>query len=264
MLEAPIRLISPRPQRAGCPLFVFLPGMDGSGQLLRTQLSGLSQRFDIRCLALSTQNNWSWRKLVERVVDLIDQTGHHRHRTPVYLCGESFGGCLALQVAVHAPQIFDRLILVNPASSFRRLPWMRFGAALSPWLPAPLHSLGQFGIVPFLIAANRVAGEDREALWQAMSAVPPQTASWRLELLNQFDVGRLPIESIEQPVLLIAGKADSLLPSADEAQRLAKRLPRAQVLLLPHSGHACLLEAQVNLYELMQAADFLPAPRSRR
>ncbi|MEO1403688.1 MAG: alpha/beta hydrolase [Cyanobacteria bacterium J06635_1] len=257
MLEPPIRLMSPKSERAGCPLFVFLPGMDGTGQLLRTQLSDLHQGFDIRCLALSAQNDWSWSQLADQVVSLIrsEITGPS---PSVYLCGESFGGCLALQVALKAPQLIDRVILVNPASSFRRLPWMRLGAVVSTFLPDGLHALGMHGLVPFLIAQHRVAPIDQEALWQAMTSVPPKTASRRLELLNQFDAAQLPLTLIRQPTLLIAGDADRLLPSTDEVQRLAQRLPHAQILTLPESGHACLLETQVNLYALMQSAQFLP------
>lgn len=257
-----MRLLSPKPQRVGCALFVFLPGMDGTGQLLRTQLSTLHQGFDIRCLAISAQNDWSWSQLADRAINLIraEIAGQPPSVSPpsVYLCGESFGGCLALQVALKAPELIDRLILVNPASSFRQLPWMRFGASVSAFLSDDLHRLGMYGLVPFLVAQHRVAPTDREALWQAMTSVPPKTASRRLGLLRQFDAAQLPLASIRQPTLLIAGDADRLLPSKTEIQRLAQRLPHAQTLTLPESGHACLLETQVNLYALMQGAQFLP------
>ncbi|MEM8809572.1 MAG: alpha/beta hydrolase [Cyanobacteria bacterium P01_G01_bin.38] len=257
MLEPPIRLMSPKSQRVGCPLFVFLPGMDGTGQLLQTQLRDLHQEFDIRCLALSAQNDWSWSQLADQVISLI-RAEITEPSPSVYLCGESFGGCLALQVVIKAPQLIDRLILVNPASAFRRLPWMRLGAIVSAFLPDELHTLGMHGLVPFLIAQHRVAPADRKALWQAMASVPPKTASRRLALLKQFDVDQLPLASIRQPTLLIAGDADRLLPSVTESQRLAQQLPNAQTLTLPGSGHACLIETQVNLYGLMQGAQFLP------
>lgn len=38
----------------------------------------------------------------------------------VTIVAESFGGCLALRLAVSAPQLIARLILVNPATSFAR------------------------------------------------------------------------------------------------------------------------------------------------
>jgi pimeloyl-ACP methyl ester carboxylesterase len=50
---------------------------------------------------------------------------------PVYLLGESFGGVLALAVAEECPDLVDRVVLVNPATSFTRSLW----PALGPLLP---------------------------------------------------------------------------------------------------------------------------------
>ena len=50
---------------------------------------------------------------------------------PVYLLGESFGGVLALAVAEARPDLVDRVVLVNPATSFSRSLW----PALGPFLP---------------------------------------------------------------------------------------------------------------------------------
>ena len=49
---------------------------------------------------------------------------------PVYLLGESFGGTLAIAVAIERPDLADRLILVNPATSFPRSVWPILGPFL--------------------------------------------------------------------------------------------------------------------------------------
>ena len=49
---------------------------------------------------------------------------------PVYLLGESFGGVLALAVARERPDLVDRVVLVNPATSFQRSPWPMLGPLL--------------------------------------------------------------------------------------------------------------------------------------
>lgn len=49
---------------------------------------------------------------------------------PVYMLGESFGGVLALAVAHERPELVDRLILVNPATSFPRSIWPTLGPLL--------------------------------------------------------------------------------------------------------------------------------------
>ncbi|MEO1592336.1 MAG: alpha/beta hydrolase [Cyanobacteria bacterium J06632_22] len=250
--------ITPQPQK---PLFIFLPGMDGTGQLLQTQLAGLAQGFDIRCLAIAATNQWTWSELTRYSVALLRDAIFATPRSAVYLCGESFGGCLALQLATQAPQLFSRLILVNPASSLQRLSWMQWGAALSQWLPEPLYRLGNLGLIQFLIQPQRVTATARQALWQAMASVPAATALWRITLLSQFQSDRLSLDQLTLPTLLLAGQADALLPSTEEIQRLAQRIPQAQTLTLPHSGHACLLEEAVDLYALMAQAGFLGGHR---
>lgn len=232
--------------------------MDGTGRLLQTQVPELSQAFDIRCLALSPTNHWSWPQLVEHSLSLLKTAIFHQPRPLVYLCGESFGACWALQLAVRAPRLFSHLVLVNPASSFQRLPWMQWGASLARGLPGPLYRFSNLGLIPFLMQSQRVAPAAREALLQAMTSVPAATALWRVSLLSQFQVGQLPLAQLTRPTLLIASEADGLLPSVEEAQRLAQQLPQSQLLTLPHSGHACLLEEAVSLYQLMTQAGFQP------
>lgn len=247
------------------PLFVYLPGMDGNGQLLRRQTAGLESAFDIRCLAIPADDLTSWDVLTEQVVDLIEKEVEKQPDRSVYLCGESFGGCLAIKVALrrrrmrqpHSPPLFDRLILVNPASSFNQRAWLNWGSLVSGWIPEVLYRLGSVWLLPFLSAMERVSREDTRALLDAMQSVPPKTVIWRLALIREFDVDESELGEIAQPVLVIGGGADRLLPSVAEAKRLAGVLPNAKVVVLPKCGHACLLEEDVNLYEIMKANNFL-------
>ena len=50
---------------------------------------------------------------------------------PVYLLGESFGAVLALAVAHDKPDLVDRLVLVNPATSYEKSIWPRVGPLLA-------------------------------------------------------------------------------------------------------------------------------------
>jgi pimeloyl-ACP methyl ester carboxylesterase len=115
--------------------------------------------------------------------------------------------------------------------------------------------------MPLLANLERMAPEDRHALLRAVQSVPQKTSIWRLALLHDFYLPDLQLKQLTQPILLIAGLADRLLPSDTEAQRLSQLLPNAKLLMLPKSGHACLLEADVNLYEILATHDFLqPMP----
>lgn len=248
--------LTPQRLQPDYPLFVFLPGMDGTGRLLQAQTAGLESAFDVRCLAIPPDDLTDWQVLTENVVALVKAELQQSPDRPVYLCGESFGGCLAMKVALHTPQLFDRIILVNPASSFRRKPLVMWGAQVTRWVPEFVYRLSSITLMPFLAYLGRVAEGDRQAFYDAVLSVPQRTSIWRLSLLSDFDVDEQ-LKQLQQPILLLASAADRLLPSLTEVEHLARFFPNAQTVVLPHSGHACLLEAGVNLYEIMEAQDFL-------
>lgn len=255
----PLRLVAPEAPAPSLPLFVFLPGMDGSGALLGPQLAGLRTAFDVRYLSIPSDDQTGWEGLTDQIRGLI---GREQKRSPgraTYLCGESFGGCLALKLAAQFPNLCDRLILVNPASSASRQPWIRWSSVLTQQLPTALYHLSTLGLLPFLIAPDRVEIQTQQTLLAAMKAVSPQSAAWRLSLLAQFMVDRLPLDRIVQPVLMLASGADRLLPSLQEAKRLERRLADVRTVRLPASGHACLLENELSLGAIMKLQNFWPA-----
>ena len=244
--EKRLRFLAPNEPKAAYPLFVFLPGMDGTGQLLKTQLPSLEKFFDVRCLSIPGDDLTDWSGLVEQTADLIQAERQLSMTRPVYICGESFGGCLALKLAAYSPELFDRMILINPASSFSRQPIMGWGSTVVQWLPTPLYQISAIGLLPFLIASERISPQHRNRLLTAMQSVTAKSAAWRFSLLNHFNLDEIPLHQIPQPVLIMASGADRLLPSVAEADRLVRYLPNARKILLPDSGHACLLEREAS------------------
>ena len=247
--------------RRHLPLLVFLPGMDGSALSLRQQAKGLISVFDARCFRIPKDDTTDWSGLANRLIELVTEEQKHQPDRPIYLCGESFGACLALITISRRPNLFDRLVLINPASSFSRQLWSSLGATAVRWLPAPVYRFSSLGLLPFLTALERVSNRNRQALLQAMQQVTPETAAWRLSLLQTFQLNQGFLKQFQVPTLLIASGADRLLPSVSEVQRLAALLQNAQTITLSDSGHACLLETEVNLYHLLRQAHFIPGVR---
>lgn len=249
-------ILSEKINRAA-PLFVYLPGMDGSGELFNNQADSLATSFDLRCLVIRTDSYSTWHDLAKDTVQLIQAELTRKTNQQVYLCGESFGGCLALKTALAAPSLISRLILVNPASSSYQLPILGLGADISPWLPTWVHRYSAAGLLPFLANLNRINDCDRLKLLKSMKSLPPQVISWRLSLLKHFKVADEQLRNLQIPSLIIAGAADSLLPSVAEADKFVNLLPDAQKIVLPQSGHACLLETEVDLYQILVNQKFL-------
>jgi len=241
------------------PLFVFLPGMDGTGQLLRSQTEGLEAAFDVRCLMIPPKDMTSWDVLSAQVIQLIHKELAKNPQRAVYLCGESFGGCLAMKVAIKAPELFSRIILVNPASSVHLRPFLVWGSQFTNLVPSYFYRFGAVGLLPFLASLGRVTKSDRHDLLKVVRSVPPETVLWRIALVRDFDVDESQLRQLTQPVLVIASAQDRLLPSIAEAERLLRILPNSRLVVLPYSGHACLLESETNLYNIMRSQHFLDA-----
>jgi len=161
------------------PLMFYLPGLDGSGLAASNQFAPLSRAFELRCLAVPPADRMSFDELAAHVSALVAADvardcppplgGDGLRRRPVYLLGESFGGVLALAVAERlGPALVDRLVLVNPATSFAESVWPRAGGLLAA-LPEALYRVLPLALSPVLAnplalaaAAARAEGEARE------------------------------------------------------------------------------------------------------
>ena len=247
-----ISFLRPTPFQPELPLFVFLCAMDGTGKLLRSQISSLSTGFDIRCLSIPQNDLSTWDQLSEKTINLIKIEQEAAPKRPVYLCGESFGGCLALKVALNTPELLDKLILVNSATSFSQQPIVKYGSYLTQYLPSYLYQLSVTATLPFLGALGRIRPEECQALLKAMQSVSQKTAIWRFELMRSFQVKKNQLKNFPKSTLIIASAADRLLPSISQAKFLVKYLPKAEMVILPNRGHACLLEADVDLYKIIR------------
>lgn len=252
-----MKLLDLAPVRPLAPLLVYLPGMDGMGTLFDVQVPHLSRWFTVRGLAIAPDLSLDWCTLVQRLAALITQEQQGMRQRPVYLCGESFGGCVALEFAMQFPQLVDRLILVNPASSLPRQPWLHGSGWLAQCLPPWLYDLSCLALVELLVNRERVTAAIYRTLLQIVRSLPQRTVAGRLEQLRWFVPAPTALRQIRHPTLILASGADRLLPSVAEATYLQRLLPQARSHLLPHSGHACLLEPEVQLHVILSQYGWL-------
>jgi pimeloyl-ACP methyl ester carboxylesterase len=238
------------------PLLILVAGMDSTGKLMHRQARLLQADFDVRCLAIPLDDCSPWEVLTQWAVERVLEVQQQTPARPVFLCGESFGACLALNMVCAAPDLCDRLILVNSASAFGQQSWLVWGSQVNRWFPAPLHRLSAVAAVAILSRLERLTARDRQLFVEVVRTIPQTTSHWRFSLLRQFQISDADLRQIHQPTLVIASARDAVLPSIAEAQRLAKQMPAAQVVTLPDSGHSCLIEASFSLLEIMQDHTF--------
>ena len=185
----------------------------------------------------------------DRVAAFIDQVAWRRGRPQgeIVLLGHSMGGGIAALTAARHPQLVDRVALLNAAG-------VRF-------------SENQFGL-DVLAGRNPFSVEDRDSLrryidtvfhreaakpwipWPAsrgLIAYRRDAAIFEQSVLDS--IGRGPdsfapgeaAADIQQPVLLLAGRQDSVI-DASAVDLYAARMPQATKVLLDDCGHMSLVE----------------------
>jgi pimeloyl-ACP methyl ester carboxylesterase len=216
---------------------LVIPGLDGDPRLLMDAahrlLPGLrALPFDHRQAPVEGEMD----ELVERAVAILDadQAGDG----PAVLCGESFGGTVALTIAHRHPERVRGLVLFSA-----------FG-----WYPAASARASRLGIQLWRLLGDQHASTIFR-LWRPVSVpgalgVRPPSAlvhayikrhklhlpSYRAkcQLALQFDA-RPWLGEITCPAFLLVGTWDPVVPTR-AGRALARRLPKAELHCLP-GGH---------------------------
>lgn len=225
--------------------------MDGSGRLLCSQKQ-IWYNFDVRCLSLSPIYGVTWQKLTQQLSGLIEQELTVNPHRQVYLCGESFGACLALKLMETNPHLCHQVILVNSASAFAQRQWLNLGSYITEIMPSLIYQGATNLLLPFLAKLESVKVKERRRLLKVMQSLPPLIVSWRINLLQNFQVNQAKLNRFSQPVLIVASHEDKILPSVEEAKKLKQIFSQSKVTILSQSGHCCLLEERIDLYNIIR------------
>ncbi|CAL0302253.1 unnamed protein product [Lupinus luteus] len=255
------------------PTLFFLPGIDGTGWGLTLHHIALGKAFEVRCLHIPSHDRTPFEGLVKLVEEAIKLEYALSPNKPIYLVAESFGGCLALAIAARNPTIDLVLILINPATSFGR-------SQLQPLLPIlevmpeELHASVPFllGFImgdPLKMASVNIGNslpptEKVEQLSSNLIAllpylneladiIPRETLLWKLKLLKSAaSYANSRLHAVKAEVLVLASGEDSMLPSANEAQRLGGLLQNCKVRKFRNRGHTLLLEDGIGLLTIIR------------
>ncbi|GER40507.1 esterase/lipase/thioesterase family protein [Striga asiatica] len=229
--------------------------------------------FDVWCMHIPVQDRTPFEELVERVSQTVRAEHSLSPNKPIYIVGDSFGGCLALAVAARNPQIDLVMILANPATSFGRSqlqPLLPFLEAL----PDELHILVPYMLSfvmgdPMKMAAVNVntlqpptkyfeqLSANLTALLPRLSGladiIPKETLLWKLKLLKRAAAyANSRLHAVKAEVLVLASGKDNMLPSRDEASKLLSTLQNCKMRYFNDNGHTILLEDGINLLTIIK------------
>lgn len=217
---------------------VLVPGLAGGWPLLGPLARDLARDHRVITYSLrgerfptSTTHPIDLDDLAHDLGDLLDVLGLERPS----VFGVSFGGAIALELAVTRPHRLGALILQGVESRFRaNLGSMIARRVLERFpLPSDNRFVNQFfnllyggrpepgPLVDFVV----------ERCWETDQSIMAQ----RIALLENFDVTDR-LWRIDVPTLILAGSRDAIVPPARQ-RTLAEAIPGARFELLDGAGH---------------------------
>ena len=175
------------------------------------------------------------------LLDVLDHLG----LDAVDVIGASFGGWLAAELALRHPNRVRRLVLVNPLGL--QVPGAQRGLFFGAAAPRGIGGFAEVRSMLFADSSSTVAtatlpdemSRERQLRWFGGLAGAARLG-WRgPELRNPKLRGRL--RRITAPALVLWGERDRISPVA-HAREWEKRLPDAELVLVPDAGHSLPLE----------------------
>ena len=217
---------------------VYLPGIDGTGRLLFRQ-ERLNAEFAVSRVSYPQDDRHTYADLVRLGIRALEATG------PATLLAESFGGAVALMVALARPDLARRLVLVNTFARYPRRLFIDAGALVGPWLPnKPSHPATR-PVRGYFFFGPHIPKSLQTEFWEQTKDVPMRVYGYRCRLLREMDLlSRL--SEIRTPAVVFAASNDWVVP-APAGRLLAKRLPRARLLPALATGHAALIDPRVDV-----------------
>jgi pimeloyl-ACP methyl ester carboxylesterase len=200
--------------------------------------TGLHERFTLRCASYPQDERHTYADLVAIGIRHLEDTG------PGVVLAESFGGAVALLVALARPDLVRRLVLVNTFAYYPRRFFIDMLAMVGPWLPnRPTHPATR-GVRGLFFFGPGVPKAIQDEWWDRTADVPMRAYGYRFTLLAALDL-RARLNELDIPAIVLAAPNDWIVPAV-AGRLLAKKLPRAKLLAIP-TGHGAMIDPRVDV-----------------
>jgi len=235
------------------PTIVYLPGIDGSGQLLLGTAARLEERHRLLRMRYRLSANADHRTYAHLARSAIE-TATLRGVDRMVLLAESFGGAVALQAALDFPDRVEALALVNTFAHYRKRASLAMSRVVLRSTPAWAVKAGRRIFAPRLLfgdgdrqAIDEFLGRRPKAQPKPKRKADATAVLWgldegyhcRMRMIQALDL-RPQLARVSQPVVIFASDRDRIVDSVRQAREMAGALPDAELEILPRRGHVVL------------------------
>lgn len=161
--------------------------------------------------------------------------------TSAHIVGNSMGGTLALELALDQPNLVRSLTLINALGYTLEMPLYLYIMRHLDFIWGPCLNPPMIRNCLDNVIYNKEYITDEKVEAYCLPYRFPGGILSSLLTMRQFDLKRLDemhlhFSQIKQPILIIWGEDDSLIP-IHHYQKFLKELPNAKNLLIPNCGH---------------------------
>ncbi len=238
--EAPVRLAIagsrfPRVEKGNGEPVVFLHGIFGSPENWRDQMDALACRYRVVVPILPIfevpLGECSVDTFTDHVRKYLDWAGMDR----ATFVGNSFGGHIALDLAIRFPECVRALVLAGSSGLFER--GYEKGVPVRPsreWITDRIAA-------QVFHDASQIRPEMVEEVVETLASSANRRRLVRLaKSAKRTHMGNK-LHCISAPTLLIWGKQDQITP-LDVAREFMEGIPDAELVLIDQCGHAPMIE----------------------
>lgn len=193
---------------------------------------------------------------VRHLIGIMDALGIEK----ASFVGNSFGGALAIGLALFDKTRVDRLVLLGtPAGEFEQTAGLRSAATYEPSLDAMEAAMRLFPYDQSIITADmvrsRYEASARPGAQDALKRLIPQPNPDGPTIVKGFPASA--VAGIEAPTLVLHGRDDRVVP-AQCGLLLAHSIPGADLHMFGRCGHWVQVERRADFLRLVR--DFLEQP----
>jgi len=203
---------------------VLVHGLSGSMLWWRRNIQSLAQHYKLYLVDLpgfGARSRRRGRFALKQASDWLFAWLEEMGITRAHFIGHSMGGYICMEIAVRHPEVVGRLVLVAPA--------------IKPQFQRVLDY-----IIALFVGSRYVAPSFLPILAYDSLRAGPLTLLKTTKEIIALDVGD-ELQRVTQPVLLIWGEHDTLVPPTF-GPLLRANLPNARLLMLPHTSHVAMFD----------------------